>query len=105
MATATGLPPLEELHRVSAKRTRALFASETGDLLLEEESRSASFGSYKVDLRSFLSSARIRLAVKINDEYRDYKVLPPPLLAQQGPVGPSRPAPDPARKMITSGGM
>lgn len=51
------------------------------------------------------TSARIRLAVKINDEYRDYKELPPPLLAQQGPVGPSRPAPDPARKMITSGGI
>ena len=46
----------------------------------------------------------MRLAVKIHDEYRDYKELPPPLLAQQGPVGPSRPAPDPARKMITSGG-
>ena len=46
----------------------------------------------------------MRLAIKINDEYRDYKELPPPLLAQQGPVGPSRPAPDPARKMITSGG-
>ncbi|KAF8804153.1 WD40 repeat-like protein [Phlegmacium glaucopus] len=85
MTTAPGLPPLEQLHRISAKRTRALFASETGDILLEEE-----------------SSARIRLAVKIHDEYRDFKELPPPLLSQQGPVGPSR-APDPARKMITSG--
>jgi pleiotropic regulator 1 len=43
----------------------------------------------------------MRLAVKIHDEYRDYKELPPPLLAQQGPVGPSRPAPD--QKMISSG--
>ena len=43
----------------------------------------------------------MRLAVKIHDEYRDYKELPPSLLAQQGPVGPSGPAPDPARKMIT----
>lgn len=48
-------------------------------------------------------SVRIRLAVKINDEYRDYKDLPPALLSQQGPVGPSRPA-GPARKMITVGG-
>lgn len=47
----------------------------------------------------------MRLAVKIHDEYRDYKELPPSLLAQQGQVGPSRPTPDPARKMITSGGM
>ena len=44
----------------------------------------------------------MRLAVKIHDEYRNYKELPPSLLAQQGPVGPT---PDPARKMITSGGM
>lgn len=48
------------------------------------------------------SSSRVRLAVKIRDEYRDYKELPPSLLSQQGPVGPSRPAP--TRKMITAGG-
>jgi pleiotropic regulator 1 len=47
-------------------------------------------------------SARVRLAVKIHDEYRDFKELPAALLSQQGPVGPSRPAP--AVKMITSGG-
>ena len=39
MATVAGLPPLEQLHRISAKRTRALFESEAGDILLEEESR------------------------------------------------------------------
>jgi len=48
-------------------------------------------------------SSRVRLAVKIRDEYRDFKELPPALLSQQGPVGPSRPLP--SRKMITSGGM
>ena len=42
MATA-GLPPVEQLHRINAKRTRALFASEIGDILVEEESRSVSF--------------------------------------------------------------
>lgn len=46
-------------------------------------------------------SARIRLSVKINDEYRDYKELPPALLAQQGPVGPARPKEQ--RKAITAG--
>lgn len=46
-------------------------------------------------------STRIRLAVKINDEYKDAKELPAPLLAQQGQVGPARPKEQ--RKMITAG--
>lgn len=51
------------------------------------------------------NSARVRLAIKIRDEYRDYKELPAALLSQQGPVGPSRPGQaGPARKMITAGG-
>ncbi|KIM44133.1 hypothetical protein M413DRAFT_443177 [Hebeloma cylindrosporum] len=83
MSTAA-LPSLDTLHRKSAKRTRAIFAAEAGDTLYEEE-----------------SSSRVRLAVKIRDEYRDFKELPPALLSQQGPVGPSRPLP--SRKMITSG--
>lgn len=50
-------------------------------------------------------SARVRLAIKIYDEYRDYKELPPSLLSQQGPIGPSRSGQaGPARKMITAGG-
>lgn len=49
-----------------------------------------------------MSSARMRLAVKINDEYRDYKQLPGPLLAKQGLVGPSAPK-QPSQKMITAG--
>lgn len=47
-------------------------------------------------------STRLRLSVKINDEYRDYKELPAALMSQQGPVGPSRPKEN--RKMITAGG-
>lgn len=100
MATAS-LPPLETLHRRSAKRTRDIFASESGDILVEDESRY--FQSIFTSI--FLlnpSSSRVRLAVKIRDEYRDYKELPPSLLSQQGPVGPSRPVS--ARKMITAGG-
>jgi hypothetical protein len=46
-------------------------------------------------------SARIRISVKINDEYRDYKELPPSLLAQQGTVGPARPKEH--QKAITAG--
>ena len=46
-------------------------------------------------------SAKLRLSVKINDEYRDYRQLPPALLQQQGPVGPARPKQD--RKMIEAG--
>jgi len=53
-------------------------------------------------------SMRTRLSVKLRDEYNDYKVLPPALLAQQGGVGPTRPggpaAPGPQRRMITAGG-
>ncbi|KAG6809439.1 pre-mRNA-splicing factor prp46 [Tricholoma furcatifolium] len=83
MATAA-LPQLDTLFQRNAKRTRAVFASSTEDGAQEEE-----------------KSARLRLSVKINDEYRDYKELPAALLAQQGPVGPSRPKE--ARKMITAG--
>ena len=43
-------------------------------------------------------SARLRLSVKINDEYGDYRQLPPSLLSQQVPVGPVRPKQE--RKMI-----
>ena len=49
-----------------------------------------------------LCSTRLRLAVKINDEYKDYKVLPSGLLSQQGSVGPARPGD--ARRMITAAG-
>jgi len=84
MSTAT-LPPLDPLFRRSAKRTRDIFASCPEDGIRDEE-----------------KSARIRLSVKITDEYRDFKELPPALLSQQGPVGPSRPK-DPQPKMITAG--
>jgi hypothetical protein len=46
-------------------------------------------------------SAKVRLSVKINDEYRDFKELPQVLLSQQGPVGPARPAAP--LKAITAG--
>ncbi|KAG5651550.1 pre-mRNA-splicing factor prp46 [Sphagnurus paluster] len=83
MAT-TALPPLESLFKTSAKRTRAIFASAPDDGFKEDE-----------------KSARMRLSVKVNDEYRDYKELPASLLSQQGPVGPSRPKTN--AKMITAG--
>ncbi|KAL5528930.1 PRP46 [Sanghuangporus baumii] len=74
------LPPLESIARTSTKRTFAIFASAT-DPPKEEE-----------------RSAKLRLSVKINDEYRDYKQLPTALLSQQGPVGPARPKQE--RRMI-----
>jgi len=43
----------------------------------------------------------IHLSVKINDEYCDFKELPPALLAQQGPIGPAQPKEQ--RKEITAG--
>lgn len=48
-----------------------------------------------------LLSTRVRLSVKIRDEYRHCKELPPALVAQQGPIGPARPRE--TRKMITAG--
>ncbi|KAF7361475.1 Pre-mRNA-splicing factor PRP46 [Mycena sanguinolenta] len=83
MATAA-LPPIDPLLRQSVKRTRAIFESCPDEGLRDDE-----------------KSARIRLSVKIHDEYRDFKELPPALLSQQGPVGPSRPRE--TRKMITAG--
>ena len=48
MASTAALPALESLHRRSAKRTRDIFAFESGDALVEEESRYA--------VEAFLSS-------------------------------------------------
>ncbi|KIP07885.1 hypothetical protein PHLGIDRAFT_127389 [Phlebiopsis gigantea 11061_1 CR5-6] len=78
------LPPLNPLLKASGKRTWDVFASYPDDSLKDDE-----------------KSARIRLSVKINDEYKDVKELPAPLLAQQGQVGPARPKEQ--RKMITAG--
>ncbi|KAJ3928673.1 MAG: WD40 repeat-like protein [Lentinula lateritia] len=79
------LPPLEPQLRHNAKRTRAVFASCPDDSITDEE-----------------RSVRLRLAVKINDEFRQFKELPPALLSQQGAIGPARPKE--TRKMITANG-
>ena len=59
--------------------------------------RSAAYSSPKCSAYS----ARIRLSVKMTDEYKEVMQLPAPLLAQQGPVGPAKPKEQ--RKMITAG--
>ncbi|TFK38328.1 WD40-repeat-containing domain protein [Crucibulum laeve] len=82
--TTVSLPPLDPMFRKNSKRTRDVFASESDDVLQEDE-----------------ASARLRIAVKINDEYRDFKELPSALLSQQGTVGPARPR-ELTRKMITA---
>ncbi|KAH9057357.1 WD40 repeat-like protein [Lactarius vividus] len=84
MASTSGLPPLDPLFQSNAKRTYSVFSSYPDAGLREEE-----------------KSARLRLSVKINDEYKHYKQLPSALLAQQGPVGPARPTE--MRKAITAG--
>jgi pleiotropic regulator 1 len=101
MSTEYALPPLDPLLRRSAKRTRDIFASCPNDELKEDEKRYMSTSETPNTLANESFSARIRLSVKINDEYRDYKELPPALLAQQGPVGPARPKEQ--RKAITAG--
>ncbi|KAH9984245.1 WD40 repeat-like protein [Russula vinacea] len=84
MASTSGLPPLDPLFKSNAKRTYSVFASYPDAGLRDEE-----------------KSARLRLAVKMNDEYKHYKQLPPALVAQQVPVGPARPKE--MRKAITAG--
>ncbi len=99
--TTSALPPLNPLLQACGKRTFAVFASCPDDNVKEEEKRYV-FGAFDLSyiyLRSF--SARIRMSVKLNDEYKQFKELPAPLLAQQGPVGPARPKEQ--RKMITAG--
>ncbi|KAH9942808.1 WD40 repeat-like protein [Amylocystis lapponica] len=76
--------PKAEQKQICGKRTRDIFASCPDDNIREEE-----------------KSARIRLSVKINDEFKDVRELPAALLAQQGPVGPTRPKD--VRKAITAG--
>ncbi|PSR77743.1 hypothetical protein PHLCEN_2v7727 [Hermanssonia centrifuga] len=81
---ASSLPPLNSLLKASGKRTWDVFASCPDDSLKEDE-----------------KIARVRLSVKISDEYKDARELPASLLAQQGQVGPARPKEQ--RKMITAG--
>ena len=45
-------------------------------------------------------STRLKLSVKVKDEYTYAQALPPALLAQQGQVGPARPK---HMKAITAG--
>ncbi|KAH9914386.1 WD40 repeat-like protein [Epithele typhae] len=80
----SSLPPLNPLLQVCGKRTRDIFASGLEEPGKDEE-----------------KSAKLRLSVKINDEFREVRQLPPALLAQQGGVGPARPKE--TRKMITAG--
>ncbi|KAF8549318.1 WD40 repeat-like protein [Imleria badia] len=69
--------------RQSAQRTRDIFASCPDDYTHQDE-----------------KSTRLHLAVKMADEYKYCRDLPPALLAQQGPVGPARP---PSQKLLTAG--
>ncbi|KZT65522.1 pre-mRNA-splicing factor PRP46 [Daedalea quercina L-15889] len=82
--STSALPPINPLLKTCGKCTRDVFASCPDDSIQEEP-----------------RSARIRLSVKMNDEYRDVRELPAPLLAQQGAVGPLRPKEQ--RKAITAG--
>ncbi|TKA55552.1 Pre-mRNA-splicing factor PRP46 [Rhodotorula sp. CCFEE 5036] len=88
---AESLPPIDHLVRTSAKRAHALFAGDQAFTLDDS-----------VDARS----TKVRLATKIESEYRNARVLPAALVAQQkGGVGPARPAgpaaaSEPQRKLI-----
>ncbi|KAG8796830.1 pre-mRNA-splicing factor prp46, partial [Serendipita sp. 399] len=74
MADVHEFTSLRELRRLSAKRTYAMFASESLDNFPENE-----------------QVAKMRTNIRIRNEYKDYTSLPAVLLAQQAPVGPARP--------------
>lgn len=97
------LPPLEPLVRASTKRTFAIFASSSQHERFDEEERRyfIVYLCFSFRLNISFISAKLRLSVKINDEYKDYKQLPTALVGQQGPVGPARPKQE--RKTITAG--
>jgi len=74
MEDPVSTPSFETLLRRSQKRTASVFLGTSLDPAGDER------------------SAKIRLSVKIRDEFQDSKTLPVALLAQQqGPVGPARP--------------
>ncbi|GAA5926747.1 WD40 repeat domain-containing protein [Sporobolomyces koalae] len=86
------LPPIDHLVRRSAKRAHSLFSAEQAFTTTDDAS---------------LPSTKARLSSKIEAEYRNAKVLPAALLAQQkggaGPARPNAPAPassGPQRKLI-----
>jgi pleiotropic regulator 1 len=101
MATIGDLPPLNALLNANAKRTYSAFASYPDAGMKEDEKRCARCPTYVNVVLNSGFSARMRLAVKIEDEYKHYKQLPTALLAQQAPVGPARPKEQ--RKAITAG--
>ncbi|GAA5884761.1 hypothetical protein JCM16303_005262 [Sporobolomyces ruberrimus] len=86
------LPPIDHLVRRSAKRAHSLFSAEQAFSVTEDATS---------------PSTKVRLSSKIDSEYRNAKVLPAALLAQQkggvGPARPNGPAPasqGPQRKLI-----
>ena len=97
----SSLPPLNPLLQLCGKRTRDIFAAGLEDSYKDEEKRCVTSTISPPSHLTSPTSARIRLSVKMNDEYKEVKQLPAPLLAQQGPVGPARPKEQ--RKMITAG--
>lgn len=102
LAMTSSLPPFNPLLQSCGKRTRDIFATGLDESYKDEEKRYVVILHASVDEGiNKLFSARIRMAVKLNDEYKEVKQLPAALLAQQGPVGPARPKEQ--RKMITSG--
>jgi pleiotropic regulator 1 len=98
---AATLPALEPLYKRSAKRTWDVFAADADAGLKDDDDRCVrDYCSLSCHANGYIS-ARLRVAVKLRDDYANYRELPAALLSQQGPVGPAQPKD--ARKMITAG--
>ncbi|KAL7425127.1 pre-mRNA-splicing factor prp46 [Cryptotrichosporon argae] len=74
-ASTSSLPPLADLVKRSAKRTRLIYGVDAAEI------DDGLFGANK-----------IKLATKLAAEYKDVQTLPPALQAQAGPAGPKRAA-------------
>lgn len=101
-ASTSTLPPLEPLLRTSVKRTRDIFAASSTDGLKDDEKRCVRSLQQIIFLANICSrfSLRLKLSVKVRDEYKYATSLPPALLSQQSQVGPARPK---HLKAITAG--
>lgn len=74
-----GLPPIQDLVKNSVRRTRTLFSEPA--LVSQSANTEAN---------------KVKLASKLQDEFRDVQTLPAALLAQQSGAGPARPSTGPA---------
>lgn len=94
------LPSLPSLLTSSQGRTRMLFEGNASPLGYGHASTSAAAALGGVD--AYETTTKARLAAKMGSEYKDARLLPQVLLAQQAAMGPARPGQQPAATSTTA---